>query len=113
MCTPDMVWRPKQEISHEKRCLLDSSTDGSGPAFAPLGPEHPRIFNKPTPHTPRYTTQRPTGYYQTPPPRPTRPSYNVPNLVRESTYGVPAPRGYGIPRSQPLGPADWLKARNS
>ena len=64
MCTPDMVWRPKQEISHEKRCLLDSTADGRGPAFQPLGPKHPRLFN------PRPTTQ------QTPPPRPTRPSYS-------------------------------------
>ena len=104
MCTPDMVWRPKQEISHEKRCLLDATYDGNVPALPPLGPDHPRLYN------PRPTTQQP--YSQTPPPRPTRPSYNVPNLVRESTYGVPAPRGYGIPRSQPLGPADWLKARN-
>jgi len=116
MCTPDMVWRPKQEISHEKRCLLDSTIDGNVPALPPLGPEHPRIFNNPAPvYTPRYTTQRPTGYTQTPPPRPTRPSYNVPNLVRESTYGAPsprAPRGYGTARGEPLGPSDWLKARN-
>ena len=114
MCTPDMVWRPKQEISHEKRCLLDNAADGRGPAFEPLGPKHPRIFNNPAPtQTPRYTTQRSTGYNQTPPPRPTRPSYNVPNLVQESTYGAPAPRGgYGIPRGQPLGPEAWLKAKN-
>ena len=100
-----MVWRPKQEISHEKRCLLDNAADGRGPAFEPLGPKHPRIFN------PRPTTQQP--YSQTPPPRPTRPSYNVPNLVKESTYGAPAPRGgYGIPRAQALGPEAWLKAKN-
>ena len=106
MCTPDMVWRPKQEISHEKRCLLDATIDGNVPALPPLGPEHPRIFNNPAPtYTPRYTTQAP-------PPRPTRPSYNVPNLVRESTYGAPAPRGYGIARGEPLGPSEWLKARN-
>ena len=110
MCTPDMVWRPKQEISHEKRCLLDSTTDGSGPAFAPLGPDHPRIFNE----RPRYTTQtqRPTVYTPNPTPRPVRPSYNVPNLVRESTYAAPAPRGYGRPISEPLGPKEWLKAKN-
>jgi len=109
ICTPDMVWRPKQEISHEKRCLLDATIDGNVPALPPLGPEHPRIFNNPAPtYTPRYTTQAP-------PPRPTRPSYNVPNLVRESTYGAPsprAPRGYGTARGEPLGPSDWLKARN-
>lgn len=108
MCTPDMVWRPKQEISHEKRCLLDSTSQGSGPAFAPLGPDHPRIFNKP-----RYTTQtqRPS-YAPNPTPRPVRPSYNVPTLVREPTYAAPAARGYGSPRSEPLGPKAWLKARN-
>ena len=112
MCTEDMVWRPKQEISHEKRCLLDSTTEGNGPAFAPLGPKHPRIFEKPI-YTP--ITKQNTGYTQTPPPRPVRPSYNVPNLVRESTYGAPsprAPRGYGIPKGEPLGPSEWLKARN-
>ena len=119
MCTPDMVWRPKQSLSHEKRCLLDNAADGRGPAFAPLGPEHPRIFNsKPSTHStsysaPSYTTQRTPVYTQTPPPRPARPSYNVPNLVKESTYGAPAPRGgYGIPRGQPLGPEAWLKAKN-
>jgi len=37
----------------------------------------------------------------------------VPNLVKESTYGAPAPRGgYGIPRGQALGPEAWLKAKN-
>jgi hypothetical protein len=106
MCTPDMVWRPKQEISHEKRCLLDSTSQGSGPAFAPLGPDHPRIFN----NKPRYTTQTQRPSYA---PNPTpRPSYNVPTLVREPTYAAPAARGYGSPRSEPLGPKAWLKARN-
>ena len=100
MCTPDMVWKPKQEISHEKRCLLDSTTGGRGPAFQPLGPDHPRIFN------PRSTTQRP--YSQTPPPRPNRPTtYNVPNTNRRPTYTptyIPTYKSaYGIPRGQPLG----------
>ena len=105
-----MVWRPKQEISHEKRCLLDSDTDGRGPAFEPLGPNHPRIFNE----RPRYATQtqRPTPVYiPNPTTRPVRPSNNVPNLVRESTYAVPAPRGYGRPISEPLGPKEWLQAK--
>ena len=98
MCTPDMVWRPKQEISHEKRCLLDSTADGRGPAFQPLGPKHPRLFN------PRPTTQQ--TYTQTPPPRPTRPSYS-PTTYKPS-YNVPTYKptyksGYGVPRGQPLG----------
>ena len=120
MCTPDMVWRPKQELSHEKRCLLDNAADGRGPAFEPLGPKHPRIFNT---HS---TTQQTKPYVPAPapytPPRPVRPVYkprpertpsqNVPNLVRESTYSAPAPRGYGSARAEPLGPSEWLKARN-
>jgi len=102
MCTPDMVWRPKQSLSHEKRCLLDNAADGRGPAFEPLGPKHPRIFN------PRPTTQQP--YSQTPPPRPTRPSYrpttykpsyNVP--TRPPTYKPTYKSAYGVPRGQPLG----------
>ena len=69
-CTPDMVWRPKQDISHEKRCLLDATYDGNVPALPPLGPEHPRLLspspnppNRPTsPHTfkPTYDAPRPT-----------------------------------------------------
>ena len=101
-----MVWRPKQEISHEKRCLLDHTTDGNGPAFAPLGPEHPRLFN------PRTTTQRP--YSHTPPPRPTRPTttYNVPNTTHRPTYTRPPTYKptYGAPRARPLGPS--YKATN-
>ena len=111
-----MVWRPKQSLSHEKRCLLDSAADGRGPAFAPLGPEHPRIFNKkPSTHStsysaPSYTTQRTPVYTQTAPPRPTRPSYrpttykpsyNVP--TRPPTYKPTYKSAYGVPRGQPLG----------
>ena len=98
-----MVWRPKQELSHEKRCLLDGTIDGNVPALPPLGPEHPRLFN------PRPTTQQP--YTQTPPPRPTRPSYS-PTTYKPS-YNVPTHRaptykptynsGYGVPIGQPLG----------
>ena len=93
MCTPDMVWRPRQEISHEKRCLLDSTAEGRGPAFQPLGPEHPRLFN------PRTTTQRP--YSQTPPTRPTRP----PTYTRTPTYKPTYKPTYGAPRARPLGPS--------
>ena len=98
MCTPDMVWRPKQSLSHEKRCLLDDAADGRGPAFEPLGPKHPRLFN------PRPTTQKP--YSQTPPPRPTRPSYRP--TTYKPTYRAPTFKptynsGYGVPRGQPLG----------
>jgi len=99
-CTPDMVWKPKQEISHEKRCLLDATIDGNVPALPPLGPEHPRLFN------PRTTTQR--TYTQTPPPRPTRPTtYNVPNTTRRPTYTRPPTYKptYGAPRARPLGPS--------
>merc|ERR1712008_449119 len=99
MCTPDMVWRPKQEISHEKRCLLDTTT-GNGPAFAPLGPNHPRLFN------PRPITQRP--YTQTPSPRPTRPTYVA---QRAPTYKPTYKPTYGVRRGQALGPEDWLKAK--
>ena len=94
-CTPDMVWKPKQEISHEKRCLLDATIDDNVPALPPLGPEHPRLFN------PRPTTQRP--YPQTPPPRPTRPSYNIPNTTRRPIYTPTYKSAYGIPRGRPLG----------
>ena len=66
VCTPDMVWRPKQELSHKKRCLLDATYDGNVPALPPLGPEHPRLVNS-----------RPTPYAL-------RPSYNAPNWVREN-----------------------------
>ena len=104
MCTPDMVWRPKQELSHEKRCLLDATIDGNVPALPPLGPEHPRLFN------PRTTTQRP--YSQTPPPRPTRPTtYNVPKTTHRPTYTRPPTYKptykptYGAPRARPLGPS--------
>ena len=92
MCEPDMVWRPKQEISHEKRCLLDAEIDGNVPALPPLGPDHPAIFNH------RSTTQRP--YSQTYPPRPTRPSY-TPTTYRPArpTYRST----YGVPVGQPLG----------
>jgi hypothetical protein len=89
MCTPDMVWRPKQELSHEKRCLLDGTIDGNVPALPPLGPEHPRLFN------PSPTTQRP--YSQTPPPRPTHPT----TYTRPPTYKPT----YGAPRARPLGPS--------
>ena len=109
MCTPDMVWRPKQEISHEKRCLLDSTIDGNVPALPPLGPEHPRIFNNPAPvYTPRYTTQRPTGYTQTPPPRPTRPTYVA---QRAPTYTPTYKPSYGVRRGRALEPEEWLKAK--
>ena len=107
MCTPDMVWRPKQELSHEKRCLLDNAADGRGPAFEPLGPEHPRIFNKkPSTHSnsysaPSYTTQRTPVYTQTPPPRPTRP----PTYNRTPTYKPTYKPTYGAPRARPLGPS--------
>ena len=100
MCTPDMVWRPKQEISHEKRCLLDNAADGRGPAFQPLGPKHPRLFN------PRPTTQQP--YTQTPPPRPTRPTYVA---QRAPTYKPTYKPTYGVRRGRALGPEEWLKAK--
>ena len=29
MCKPDMVWIPKQEKTHNKRCLLDGTYDGT------------------------------------------------------------------------------------
>ena len=90
MCTPDMVWRPRQEISHEKRCLLDATIDGNVPALPPLGPEHPPIFNLPT------TTQR--TYTQTPPPRPT-----YPPTRRPPTYRPTYKSAYGAPLGQPLG----------
>ena len=78
------------------RKFWDTYFESCGPAFQPLGPDHPRLFN------PRPTTQRP--YSQTPPPRPTRPTtYNVPNTTRRPTYTPTYKSAYGIPRGQPLG----------
>ena len=84
MCTPDVVWKPKQELSHEKRCLLDATIDGNVPALPPLGPEHPRLFNPRTTRPPTYTrtpTYKPTykPTYGAPRARPLGPSYNAPN----------------------------------
>jgi len=97
------------------RKFWDTYFESCGPAFQPLGPDHPRLFN------PRFTTQRP--YSQTPPPRPTHPTtYNVPNTTRRPTYTRPPTykptyrptykSGYGVPIAQPLGPEEWLKAKN-